>query len=82
MRDGGVKKKEGSSRTFESGIRSGLEETRRNVIIAGKDNLTGGSFPPRSSAHCPPPRFLHLPPSLIPVFNTSSTVVVARNDVP
>ncbi|KYQ51188.1 hypothetical protein ALC60_09653, partial [Trachymyrmex zeteki] len=44
--------------------------------------VTSGSFPPRSSAHCPPPRFLHLPPSLIPVFNTSSTVVVARNDVP
>ena len=23
------------------------EESRRNAIIAGKDNLTGGSFPPR-----------------------------------
>jgi len=31
------KKKEGNSRTFESGIRSGPEETRRNVIIAAKD---------------------------------------------
>lgn len=41
------RKKEGTSRTFESGIRSEPEETRRNAIIAAKDNLTGGSFPPR-----------------------------------
>lgn len=56
------KKREGSSRTFESGIRSGPEETRRNVIIAAKDNLTGGSFPPRLLLTVRP-RFLLLPPS-------------------
>lgn len=83
-RDGSVKKKkkkEGSSRTFESGIRSGPEETRRNVIIAAKDNLTGGSFPPRLLLIVRP-RFLFLPPFLTPVFNTSSTVVAARSNVP
>lgn len=55
---GGIKKREGN--TFKSGIRSEPEETRRNAIIAAKDNLTGGSFPPRL-LFAVRPRFFLLP---------------------
>lgn len=58
---GGIKKREGN--TFKSGIRSEPEETRRNAIIAAKDNLTGGSFPPRL-LFAVRPRFF-LPPLLL-----------------
>lgn len=78
--DDGIKKKKREGNTFKSGIRSESEETRRNAIIAAKDNLTGGSFPPRLLFAVRPRFFLsHLLSFLF--FNTSFIVFATRRDI-